>query len=73
MFKTFKEAAPQCWEEGRFFTVHSWVAWEHLQHGDAPVLPCSLSCCLETGEANEGHRGRDGQGPDVFQQSPRQA
>lgn len=46
---------------------------EHSQHGDAPVLPRSLSCRLEAGQPDEGHRGCNGQGPDVFQQSPRQA
>lgn len=37
------------------------------------MLPRSLSCRLEAGQPDEGHRGRNGQGPDVFQQSPRQA
>lgn len=69
----FQEAAPWRWDEGRVLpSTTEWVS-EHLQHGDAPVLPRSLSRRLETGEANEGHRGRNGQGPDVLQQSAGQA
>lgn len=58
---------------GEVLLSTNWVVSGYLQHGNAPVLPCSLSRCLETREANKGHRGRYGQRPDVFQQSTRQA
>lgn len=45
----------------------------HSQHGDTPVFACPLPSGLEARQANESHRGGDGQGADVLQQKSRQA